>query len=123
MVNRVFLKAALCFALAVQLFAADVAGKWTAETKGRDGNPLTYTYDFKVDGEKLTGTLSSRMGERQILDGKVNGDEVSFKVTFERDGNTMTFLYKGKVAGDELKINMSSESGEFSRDVVAKRVK
>jgi hypothetical protein len=118
-----FLAAVLCAAFALPALAADVAGKWTAEMKRPDGEVMTSTYDFKVEGDTLTGTMSGRMGERPISDGKVKGNELSFVMKFERDGETFKMIYKGKVEGDELKLNMSSENGEFTRDIVAKRAK
>jgi hypothetical protein len=118
---RFWLKALLCLCVTFQLFAADVAGKWTAETKGRDGNVRTMTYDFKVDGENLTGTVSSPMGERAISEGKVKGDEISFIIAVERNGETMKMPYTGKIVGEELKLSMNTPNG--SREVVAKRVK
>ena len=120
---RFWLKALLCLGVAFQLLAADVAGKWTSEVKGRDGNVRTMTYDFKADGENLTGTISSPMGERAISEGKVKGNEISFVVAMERDGQTFKMLYTGKIEGDELKLTMKSQNGEFSRDSVAKRAK
>jgi hypothetical protein len=118
-----FLAAVLCAAFTLPVFAADVAGKWKAESKRPDGEVMTSTYDFKVEGETLTGTMSGRMGDRPISDGKVKGDEISFIMKFERDGQEFKMIYKGKVEGDDLKLNMSSANGEFTRDIVAKRVK
>jgi hypothetical protein len=123
MAARSLLQVLLCSAIALPLFAADVAGKWQAETKRRDGEVMTMTYDFKVAGESLTGTITSPRGEREISEGKVNGDEIAFATKVEMQGETRKLLYKGKVDGDELKLTMSSENGEFSRDFVAKRVK
>src|SRR5215210_3699716 len=92
------------------LLAADVTGKWAAEVEGRDGQKRTQPFNLKADGEKLTGTLSSPMGDRQIVDGKVSGDDVSFAVEMERNGEKRKIPYTGKIVGDELK--MKSGTGE-----------
>ena len=51
------------FALLACVFvamAADVSGKWTVEQGARpDGSPRVSTFDFKVDGNTLTGTLTA----------------------------------------------------------------
>ena len=48
------------FVLAATLVAhaADITGKWTAQVPGRDGQTRETTFNFKVDGEKLTGTTT-----------------------------------------------------------------
>jgi hypothetical protein len=101
------------------LFAADVTGKWTAEMQGRDGQKRVQTFNFKMDGGTLAGTVSSPMGERQIVDGKVSGDDISFAVEVEFTGEKRKIEYNGKVVGDELK--MKSGTGERVREFTAKR--
>ena len=59
------------------------------------------------------------MGEREITEGKVDGDNISFVMNFERDGNTIKITYTGKVSGDELKLKMTTPRGE--REITAKR--
>jgi hypothetical protein len=101
------------------LLAADVAGKWSAEMQGRDGQKRVQTFNLKSEGDKLTGTVSSPMGERQIVDGKVSGDDVSFAVEVEFNGEKRKIQYTGKIVGDELK--MKSGTGERAREFTAKR--
>ena len=104
---------------ATGLFAADVSGKWTGQTQGRDGQPRTVTFDLKAEGEQLTGTVSSPMGERQIVDGKVSGEDITFAVEVEFNGEKRKIVYTGKIAGDELKLK--SGTGERVREITAKR--
>jgi len=99
--------------------AADVTGKWQAETQGQNGQKRTTTFNLKADGAKLTGTVSSPMGEREISEGKVDGDNVSFVVNMEFNGNAVKLNYTGKVAGDEIKFKR--EMGERVQEFTAKR--
>ena len=110
---------AACALFTTGLLAADVTGKWAAEVQGRDGQKRTQTFNLKAEGGTLTGTVSSPMGERQIVDGKVSGDDVSFAIEFEMNGEKRKIPYTGKVVGDELK--MKSGSGERVREFTAKR--
>ncbi len=103
-----YLSACFVMAMLTVAWAADVNGKWTAEVPGRQGNQ-TSTFTFKVEGGKLTGTVSSPQGEAAISDGKVEGDDVAFTVVREIQGNSIKMLYKGKVAGDEIKFTRSFE--------------
>ncbi len=106
--------------LALAAFAAEVAGKWKAEFTTPDGQTRTSLFTFKVEGDKLTGTVSSPRGDAPIQEGKVSGDEVSFVVVREFGGNEVRINYKGKVSGNELKLTV--DFGERSFEMTAKRV-
>ena len=102
--------------------AADVTGKWTAETPGRDGQTMTNTFNLKADGSTLTGTVSSMRGEQEISDGKVDGDDISFNVVVKMQGNEMKMVYKGKIEGDQIKFSREREGGGGRKqEFVAKR--
>ncbi|MGB9605550.1 MAG: hypothetical protein ACP5U2_15705 [Bryobacteraceae bacterium] len=106
--------------LAAMLLAADVTGKWKAEFQTPDGQTRTSIFTFNVEGDKLTGTVSSPRGEATIQEGKVSGDEISFVVVREFGGNEVRIHYKGKVSGDQLKLTV--EFGDRSFEMTAKRV-
>ena len=108
---------------AVVVCAADVSGKWTAQVPGRDGQTRETTFVFKVDGEKLSGTVSGRQGDTPFSDGTVKGDEISFVVTMSFGGNDIKMTYKGKISGDEIKMTRTREGGDQSQEFTAKRAK
>ena len=109
--NKLLLVGAIMLmALVASAFAADVTGKWVAESQGRNG-PTQTTFNFKADGTALTGTVSGRGGDTEITDGKINGDDISFTVVRKMGEMEMKMLYKGKVAGDEIKMTMEFEGG------------
>jgi len=93
-------------------YAADVTGKWVAETQGRNG-PTQVTFTLKADGAKLTGTvLQGAQGEpTEITEGKVDGDNISFVVVRNMGGNEFKLTYKGKVSGDEIKFTREFGGG------------
>ena len=94
------------------LQAADITGKWTAQVPGRDGQTRETTFDFKVEGEKLTGTTTGINGDVPITDGTVKGDAIAFTVVANFNGNDVKILYKGTVAGDEIKFTRQREGGD-----------
>jgi hypothetical protein len=107
---------------------ADPSGNWTWTMQGGQGAERKVTAKFKVDGNKVTGTLKApgRNGqttETEIQDGTIKGDELSFTTVRERNGNKMTMKYHGKVTADSIKGKIESErNGEpTSRDWEAKR--
>ncbi len=94
------LAATLFFALSTAAaLAADFNGKWTAEVPSRQGGTTTTTFTFKVDSGKLTGTMSNQMGDMEITNGKVDGDNISFDVVRTFNDNKVTLTYTGKVDG------------------------
>ena len=115
--------AALVATLPAQAAEAAVTGKWTAQVPGRDGQARDVTFNFKTDGDKLTGTMSGRQGDVEISDGKVKGDEVSFDVTMTMQGNAMKMTYKGKVAGDEIKFTRHRDGSDRTSEFTAHRAK
>jgi len=102
----VLIGAAILLTLATAAMAADVAGKWQAEQAGRDGQPTTTTWNFKVEGTTLTGTVTTAQGETTISEGKITGDEISFvvarKMNMGGQDMEMKTTWKGKVAGDQI---------------------
>jgi hypothetical protein len=95
------------------LQAADVTGKWVGQVPGRDGNTMETTFTFKVAGDSLTGSMENQFGERELSDGKVIGDDISFNVNIEFNGNKMTLAYTGKVAGSEIKFTRERKGGDM----------
>ena len=110
----------LSFAL-VALAAGSVDGEWKAEMPVRDGTTPA-TLHFKVDeGGKLTGSITSSRGEIEIKDGKVAGDQISFKQVF---GNRpITIILTGTVKGDEIQFKQEVPEFGAVREFVAKRKK
>jgi hypothetical protein len=107
---------ALC---TLTLSAADITGTWKATAEGPNG-AIERTFVFQQNGSKLTGkTISSRFGESQIQDGKVEGDSVSFSITMNFNGNEMKVNYSGKLQGDTLKL--TSEAGDNKFEWTAKK--
>lgn len=117
------LTSALVLAGTLALQAADISGKWTAQVPGRDGQTRETTFNFKVEGEKLTGTTTTPGGDVPLSDGTVKGDDVAFNVVANFNGQDVKIIYKGKVAGDEIKFTRQREGGDRVTDFVAKRSK
>jgi FKBP-type peptidyl-prolyl cis-trans isomerase 2 len=102
--------------------AADVSGTWKAAIETPNGSFDT-TFKFKVDGDKLTGTVNNQFGgEQAISEGKVEGDNVSFVVAGSFNGNDFKLNYKGKLAGEELKFTVEITGMDRTFEMTAKRV-
>src|SRR5712672_3226680 len=98
---------AFLFTAALAL-AVDVTGKWnfTVVLEAGSGNP---TFEFKQDGEKLTGAYKGQIGEAPLT-GTVKGDKIEF--TFS--GQAGTVKYVGTIDGAK-KMKGTCEYGEAGK--------
>jgi hypothetical protein len=119
MKHLLILGAIAAFLLAATLAAADISGKWTGQVPRRSGEPAEYTFTFKVEGDRLTGTVTTPQGESPIVDGKVSGDTITFKV---EDSPRGASDYKGNIAADAIQFTRTGRGGQ-ARPFTAKRAK
>jgi hypothetical protein len=109
----------LAFTTASAFAATDLSGTWAGDMKGPDGSAgFHLSFTFKVDGDKLTGTVQGPQGEPiAITDGKVDGDKISFHVPV----NGMVIVHEGTLVGDTIKLTSKSDMGP-SGDMTLTRV-
>ena len=67
--------------------------------KTPDGNEFQVAFVFKVDGEKLTGTVNGPGGDMPLNNGVVKGNEFSFILEF---GENFKLSHSGKLNGDTI---------------------
>jgi hypothetical protein len=101
----------------------DPSGTWKWNFTNQTGQIREIVLKLKLDGEKLTGTVSGQSGDAAIKEGKLKGEEVSFQVTREFNGAQYTVKYVGKISGDTIKGKTESQMGgqTQSHDWEAKR--
>lgn len=108
-------------------WAADVTGKWVAHVPGAQGQPDSdITLVFKVDGDKLTGTINNSQtpGDVELNEGKINGDEVSFSLIRKFGDTGFKVIWKGKISGDEIKFTRATDGFPGGdTEIVARRAK
>jgi len=93
----------LCL-LGAPAFAADVDGKWTGTVTTPMGE-APVAFEFKADGTTLTGTALGIDGSQvPIENGKVDGKNISYTVTFDFGGMPFEFTYTGIVSPTEITI-------------------
>jgi hypothetical protein len=104
--------------------AADIDGKWTGSVPGMGGgDPMTINYTFKANGTTLTGTTTGMDGKDvQLKNGKIEGNNVSYSVSFDMGGQEMKMDFKGVLSGDQIKLTYDMGMGQPS-DLVLKRAK
>ncbi|MFD2145707.1 hypothetical protein [Mucilaginibacter antarcticus] len=119
MKTKVLTTAALVLCSLVVCFAAAAGlnGKWTGSVMINREDEIDLVYNFKVNGEKLSGTVESPGGnELAIADGILAGNEFAFTVKagkyiiyhtgkYYKDSVTVTANVEGKALHATLKRN------------------
>src|SRR5262249_8642692 len=94
-------------------------GKGEAEVKYSWGVTQKEVYGFKVDESDLLGTASYLRTPRAILDGKIDGNRISFVTKSQTILGGATYdekhLYKGRMVGDAIEFILQTDSGYDTR--------
>ncbi|MBN2425088.1 MAG: hypothetical protein JXR46_03550 [Calditrichaceae bacterium] len=101
--------------LSVSCAHQTIAGKW----KGQMENPMgtmELTYIFNVEGDSLSGTVTSQMGELPLLNGKTSGKEFSFDISF----NQMNITNQGVLQGDSISLKVPGPGGESMKLILTR---
>lgn len=89
------------------LYAAGVDGIWTGQTPGRNGEVQDVSFQFRLNGNTLTGKMFGDEFDLPIEEGSTTGDQIKFTITTTNyyNGNKTKFVYTGKIRGDEIELN------------------
>lgn len=94
-----------------------VTGTWKGEVDTRIGLQK-YTFTLKQDGNAITGKANAEVGERswerELTEGKVDGNTVSFVEVFEFRDNRIRIEYTGELKGDS--ITFERKVGDFATE-------
>ena len=108
---------AIVVLLALPLAAADVTGKWNFDVT-LDMGGGTAEFDFKQDGEKLTGTYSGALG-----DATLTGTVKASAIEFQFDSQLGTVKYEGTIEGPDTMKGKADYGGQADGTWTAKRAK
>jgi hypothetical protein len=87
-------------------FAQSVDGVWEGEYWFMNRLEKA-TFTFKVDGDKLTGQVTSYLGDRkigdfEIVDARIENGQISFATPVNLGPNVQAIEYSGTVRGNEI---------------------
>ena len=100
-----FVSAILLGSIAVCVAAAtSLSGEWHGTLKTDDGSVYPLQYNFKVDGNSLTGTAKGPHSDLAITDGEVHGSDFTFIVTL----NKMHLIHSGRFYPDSVSLDIES---------------
>lgn len=103
--------------VAPAVLAQSVDGEWEGEVEGRNGmQHITIT--LKANGGALTGKVTTPRGDNEIVDGKIEGGQITFNTPVSFGDNEFTISYSGNVSGDEIaftrKIDRFNRTSKFT---------
>ena len=100
--------------------APTVEGNWNISLDAGQG-PMDIAATMKLDGKKLTGMLSSQMGD-VALAGEFADGKATFSISFDGGGGAMDITFVGTMKdADNISGTMTGPMGEIPW--VGKRVK
>jgi hypothetical protein len=86
--------------------AADAGGTWDLGYTTPIGMKRQSKLELKVEGDTLTGSLSSDRGTAKVDSGKVSGDEIAFDLIRKSNNDEITVHFKGRIEGNTMKLIM-----------------
>src|SRR5260370_22649384 len=92
----------VCSSLALADDKPNPTGTWKY-TADANGQSFDVTIKLKLEGDKLTGSVTVADMESKIEDAKYKDAKVSFKVNFDFNGNKVGIKYEGTIKGDTFK--------------------
>ncbi len=90
--------------------AAALAGTWTGSRtvqRGARSFTMAYTFVFKPDGRRFTGTAVSRYDRREIEDGTVSGSTIAFTTRNGFSPDAPLQVWSGTWNGNNLSVHLA----------------
>ena len=88
--------------------AGPIAGTWQCVAHGGSNGDIPFTLYLDQQGETVTGSVSSSMGDAEISSGSFSKDALEIHI----NGGDTNYLLSGKLKDGELSGEWSSDGGE-----------
>ncbi len=88
--------------------AASLTGRWNVVARDAEGNEMRTTLELKVEGDRLTGVITTDSGDSApLVDGRVEGNAFRFRI-YVGDGNIEV---KGRAENGRLTGEYTTPNG------------
>ena len=101
--------------------ASDVSGLWTIVTTTPQGTRESTLHLTMGAHGAVTGKIVGEMGEAEIRDGQMAGDELSLVIGRDFQGQEFVLAYSAVVADDDMAGTVSVNDGQFTTDFTGVR--
>jgi len=105
--KKITLSIASIFLFVLVCLAADLTGTYKGSVIFQESK-LDVTYKLKAEGETLTGSITTTYGELILTDGKIAGNDFSYKI----DIGSGPMESKGKFMGDSIMVTSNLGAGD-----------
>jgi hypothetical protein len=99
---------------AMSIIAADLSGTWTGVIPARNDELVDVTFQLVQKGDVITGKMYRDTTSVPIVDGKISGDRISFRVESEEQVGNLFVLIKysftGSIKGTEIELTREREA-------------
>ena len=112
MLRRALLLGILLLLSVALALAADLNGRWEGSMSTPNGD-FSLVFNFKVQGDTLTGTVETPNGNADITDGKVDGNKFSFKT----HADDAEINHEGTLSGDTIQLKVNGPWGDSKVDL------
>jgi hypothetical protein len=96
-------------------------GRWTGSTEIQGFGTIPMGYNFKSEGNKLTGTSDGQNGPIPIANGKIDGNKIKFNVTLNFGGQNIVVNYTGVLTDDKLKLTWPGQGGRMNEVICTRQ--
>lgn len=81
--------------------AATVAGKWSGSVDAGQG-PMDLQIDLKLDGKKVTGTLTGQQGTMEVTNGEFADNKLTFTISVDTSQGPLTVVFTATLKDNAL---------------------
>src|SRR5580704_16104974 len=122
MIARMKIFVALSMFLCTLAAAEDLTGRWVATETTPNGQKRETTVALIAEGNSLKGFIANPRSTMLIVEGRVDGNKVSFTVLRESNGVDKRADCTAELSGDGLKVTIPSDGTRPATVLAAKRV-
>jgi len=90
--------------------APTIVGKWNLSVETQNG-PNTSVLDMKLDGKKVTGTISSQLGETTVA-GEFAEGKLTFSMAFQGSNGNLQLAFAGAFKDDSTLVGTMDIAGQ-----------
>ena len=87
--------------------AVDPSGNWSLLVQSPDGE-INVHVTLSKDGEQITGSLGTPMGNFPVKSGRVTGNQIRLSTTVEMGGESIDAIITGMIEGDSMHGTISA---------------
>ena len=81
--------------------AASIAGKWNGSVDAGQG-PMDLQIELKLDGKKVTGTLTGQQGTMAVTNGEFADNKLTFSISVDTSQGPLTVVFTATLKDNVL---------------------